>query len=296
MDARLMNMKLIDSVLITGGTGFFGRAMIKHLLTQTSVSRICILSRDEAKQAVLRTLTDDPQHRLHWFLGDVRDQARLRRAMQDIDLVISAAALKRIETGFYNPTEMIKTNVIGAMNIIEAATDAKVKKVVALSTDKAHEPVSPYGQSKALAESLFLNANNARGAYGPRYAVVRYGNVWNSTGSVVPTWKTALKEGRNIHLTDPDCTRFFMTVNDAVTLVWRTALEMKGGELQIPDLPAYRLGDLLQAMTGGGAKETVLLGLPEYEKKHESMCAGRSSDIARRMSIEELREALKSIE
>jgi len=209
--------------------------------------------------------------------------------MEDIEVVVHAAALKRIETGFYNPVEISHTNIGGAVNVIEAAHDAGVHKVVALSTDKAHQPVSPYGTSKAFAESLFLAANNTRGNRGPIFAVVRYGNVWNSTGSVVPTWRRILEAGDTVPVTDPECTRFFMTMDEAVSLVLDTADTMRGGEIAIPELPAYRLGDLAEAM---GAKMDVR-GLPLYEKRHESMGAGNSSDQARRMTVEELREALR---
>src|SRR5262249_49953194 len=157
--------------------------------------------------------------RLRFFVGDVRDLPRLRRAMEGVDLVVHAAALKRVEVGHYNPDEMVKTNVWGAMNVIDAATSAGVAKVVALSTDKSSEPVSPYGQTKALAESLFLNANHMRGENGPKFAVVRYGNVVGSTGSVIPLWRAFLKFGRELTITDPDATRFWMTRDQAIDLV-----------------------------------------------------------------------------
>lgn len=204
-------------------------------------------------------------------------------------MVLHAAALKRIETGFYNPIEIAKTNIGGAVNVIEAAHDARVKKVVALSTDKAYQPVSPYGTSKAFAESLFISANNTRGNHGPIFAVCRYGNVFASTGSVVPTWKKMLLDGADtVPVTDPECTRFFMTMREAVDLVLKTAHDMTGGEIVIPELPAYRLGDLAEAM---GAKMDIR-GLPAYEKRHESMAEGNSSDKARRMTVDELRSVL----
>lgn len=209
--------------------------------------------------------------------------------MEGIETVVHAAALKRIEVGAYNPLEVKKTNIDGAANVVDAAQDAGVRKVVALSTDKAYQPVSPYGTSKAFAESLFLAANNTRGWSGPIYAICRYGNVWGSTGSVVPLWKSMLACGqREVLVTDPECTRFYMTMDQAVNLVLQTIDTMKGGEVAIPELPAYRLGDLAEAM---GVKMKVV-GLPAYEKLHESMGPGKSSDTARRMSIEELRAAL----
>jgi len=282
----------MKSVLITGGSGAFGSAFVRALLSMYDCpSRIAIYSRGEHRQAELthELAPLDTHNTVRYMIGDVRDRVRLRRAMQGIDVVIHAAALKRIEVGFYNPIEIAKTNIIGSMNVVEAAQDAKVGRVIALSTDKAYQPVSPYGTSKAFAEQLFLAANNMSGAHGPRFAVCRYGNVWNSTGSVVPTWKKMLQTQNWVPVTDPECTRFFMTMDEAVLLVMKTAETMKGGEIVIPTLPAYRLGDLAEAM---GAEATVT-GLPNYEKRHESMGPGNSSDKARRMSVDELREALR---
>lgn len=279
------------SVLITGGTGFFGRAFVKHLLANGR-DRICVYSRDEWKQAQMRlALNDDP--RIRWFVGDVRDRERLTRAMHGVHVVVHAAALKRIEVGHYNPDEMVKTNVLGAMNVIDAAMSANVMKVVALSTDKAFEPVSAYGVSKAMGEQLFLASNNMRGHGGPIFAVTRYGNVAGSTGSIIPLWRQMIANGATtVPVTDPECTRFWMTAQEAVELVWRTMNTMQGGELNIPTLPAYRVGDLAAAM---GVKMQVT-GLGEWEKCHESMKPGMSSDKARRMSVNEIREALKHVE
>lgn len=281
------------SVLITGGGGFFGTAFVKHLLTMPNgPSRIVVYSRSEHRQAdMAREFAPlDPHERLRLYIGDVRDRDRLRRALEDIDVIIHASALKRIQTGFFDPIEVAKTNIGGAINVIEAAHDAHVQKVVALSTDKVFEPISPYGTSKAFAESLFLAANNTRGRSGPRFAVTRYGNIFESTGSVVPTWRKMLADGADtVPVTDPECTRFFMTIEQAVDLVLKTAETMQGGEIAIPTLPAYRLGDLADAM---GAKMRII-GLPAYEKRDESMSEGNSSDKARRMSVAELKEALR---
>ncbi len=282
------------SVLITGGSGAFGTAFVKHLLNLSDVipQRIVVFSRSEHRQAEMRreleAISSTAPSRMRYFIGDVRDRDRLRRAMEGIDIVIHAAALKRIEVGAYNPLEVKKTNIDGAANVIEAATDAGVGRVVALSTDKAFEPISPYGTSKAFAESLFLAANNTRGWHGPIFAVVRYGNVWGSTGSVVPTWRTILQTSDTVPVTDPECTRFFMTMYEAVHLVWDTAMTMIGGETVIPTLSAYRIGDLAEAM---GAKVNII-GLPAFEKRHESMGLGNSSDRARRMTVAELRAKL----
>lgn len=280
----------MTSILITGGTGSFGQAFTRALLDHKLANRICIYSRGEHAQASMREqFGDDP--RLRFLIGDVRDQARLRRALTGVDVVVHAAALKRIEVGAYNPIEMIKTNVDGAINLIEAAQDAGVKKVVALSTDKAYQPVSPYGHSKALAEALFLAADNTVDkARGPRFSVVRYGNVWNSNGSILPKWLAMIHGGADeVPITDPDCTRFFMTLEEAVALVWRTILLSRGGDLVIPDLPAYRVGDLAKAI---GVKARIT-GLPMWEKKHESMDHTRCSADARRMTVEELEDAIQ---
>lgn len=282
----------MKSVLITGGSGAFGTAFTKFLLRFNPhlPHRIAIYSRSEHRQAEMMRELADTSGRLRFFIGDVRDRDRLRRAMEGIETVIHAAALKRIEVGAYNPLEVKKTNIDGAANVIEAAIDAKVSRVVALSTDKAFQPVSPYGTSKAFAESLFLAANNTRGWNGPIFSVCRYGNIWASTGSVVPTWRKIIEVYPIVPVTDPECTRFFMTMAQAVELVFQTALHMVGGEIEIPELPAYRLGDLAEAM---GAKMEIK-GLPAFEKLHESMGSGNSSDKARRMTVDELRAALCS--
>lgn len=275
----------MKSVLITGGTGSFGRAFTERLLKDPSIERVAIFSRGEHQQADMAAKLGDK--RLRFFIGDVRDRDRLRRAFAEVDTVVHAAALKRIEVGYYCPSEMVQTNINGAINVIEAAMDAGVKKVVALSTDKAWQPISPYGQSKALAETLFRNAYQG---HGPLFAVTRYGNVWNSNGSVVPKWREILKTSDTVPVTDPEATRFFMRMDEAVDLVLDTIRTMKGGELNIPTLPAYRLADLAEAM---GAKMRVV-GMPEYEKRHEGMCDGNTSDRARRMSVDELREELNA--
>lgn len=275
------------SILITGGSGSFGQAFTKRIL-RDKPERVIVLSRDEHKQAhMAQSINDD---RLRLFIGDVRDRDRLRRAFDGVDIVVHAAALKRIEVGHYCPSEMVQTNVIGAMNVIEAAMDAGVDKVVALSTDKAYQPVSAYGQSKALAESLFLNAYRAKS--GPRFAVTRYGNVWMSQGSVGPKWLALKAAGKtSVPVTSPDATRFFMRMGEAIDLVLQTIATMQGGELNIPSLPAYRVGDLADAM---GMKMEIC-GLPRWEKLAEGMADGNTSDLARRMSVGELREALTNV-
>lgn len=276
-----------QNILITGGTGSFGQAFAKRCLDQ-GAKRVAIYSRSESLQAEMADKFQDS--RLRFFIGDVRDVRRLTRAFEDVDYVIHAAALKRIEVGHYNPGEMVKTNILGAMNVIDAAHDAGVHKVVALSTDKAFQPISAYGQTKAVMESLFLAANNARGEFGPHYTVTRYGNVAGSRGSIIPKWKEILKTSDTVPVTDPLATRFWMTMKQAVDLVQDAMSMACVDEILYPtNLPAYCVHDLAVAM---GAKMKIT-GLPSYEKMHESLAEGYSSDITRCMSITELREAIR---
>lgn len=283
----------IESILITGGTGSFGTAFIKFLLANTTIQRICVFSRGEHAQAALRDdIGDSPLVR--YMVGDVRDLARLTRACRGVDAVVHAAALKRIEVGAYNPDEMVKTNVLGTMNVIEAATIAGVKFVVGLSSDKAFEPCSPYGQSKALGESLLLAANHMQGK--TKFACTRYGNVTGSQGSVIPKWLALAKAGKPIQVTDPNCTRFHMTMGEAVNLVWNTVTTMLGGELVIPDwLPAYRVGDLAIEIEQAYGSLVQVTGLPPFEKQHESMNAELCSVHARRMTLTELKELINHV-
>jgi UDP-N-acetylglucosamine 4,6-dehydratase len=205
--------------------------------------------------------------------------------MDGIETVIHAAALKRIEVGHYNPIEMVQTNIMGAVNVIEAAQDAHVTNVVGLSTDKAYQPVSPYGYSKAMAESIFLSTVSRTTSF----SVTRYGNVAGSAGSVIPKWKEILKTSDTVPVTDPDCTRFWMTMDEAIELV--AGAIGKSGELVIPELPAYSLRNLAEAMNA----KMDIKGLPHWEKKHESMRDGLSSGSVRQMSVEELREKINAI-
>ena len=294
----------MNSVLITGGTGFLGRALV-HELLQRGTERICIFSRDEAKQAAMRAQIQDPDARLHWFVGDVRDRQRLVRAMHGVDTVIHAAALKRVETGEYNPGELVKTNVLGTMNAIEAAFDAPYERawaprhVVYISSDKACQPLNAYGASKLMGEKLVLGAHNTRGRHGPAFSVVRYGNVTGSTGSVIPTWRRAMQSGESITITDPDATRFWMQPNQAVDLVLSVAESViddkatAAGRLHVPTLPAYRLGDLAAAMDLPRVRAS---GLGAGEKLHERMLEnGPDSSQVRRMTIDELREGLAKL-
>ena len=276
------------SILITGGTGSFGQAFVRHILDGQEYDRICIFSRGEQTQAAMAQKL--ASKRLRFLIGDVRDRWRLTRACDGVDVVVHAAALKRIEVGFYNPVEMVRTNIEGAINVVEAARDSGVAKVVFLSSDKAYQPISPYGQSKALAERIFLAGNAGAG---PRFACTRYGNVWNSAGSVFPTWRRLLSNGATtVTVTDPDCTRFFMYMREAVEIVYDAIATMQGGETFIPTLPAYRLGDLAEAMS---AKYNVV-GLPGWEKQHESMGPGNSSEKAKRLSVQEIKDIIHETE
>ena len=288
-NGAMLDPSIIPNILVTGATGSFGRAFCRFLLQHDLAARVCVYSRGEHTQAAMRAeLRDDP--RLRFFVGDVRDQARLVRAMQGVQLVVHAAALKRIEVGRYNPEEMVKTNVLGAINIIEAARLTGVRKVVGLSSDKAFQPVSAYGTSKQLMEQLFLAANETSGEHGPTFVITRYGNVWGSAGSVLPRWCEMIGAGaRTVPVTDPECTRFWMSMQEAVELVMGAAVHGKRGDIAIPNLPAYRLEDLASALRVG----MQITGLPPHEKKHESMDFERSSDTARRMTVEELREHIR---
>lgn len=280
----------MKSVLITGGSGTLGHGLTKELLRRGEVERVCIFSRGEKAQSDMRRHFDDP--RMRYFIGDVRDRGRLTRALQGCDTLIHAAALKRIEVGVYNPYEMVLTNVQGSENAVEAARDAGVQRAILVSTDKAFEPVSPYGYTKAIGEALFHAANEHYGAT-CHYSVLRYGNVWCSNGSVVPLWKSILASGGRPVITDPRCTRFFMLLSEAVAFILGALDKMKGGETFIPELPAYRLGDLANAMSPPGTDYWFTgIGLPRHEKLHESMEEGKCSRDARRMTIEELRSHL----
>jgi len=251
-------------------------------LLRRGLPRICIYSRGEYRQHLLRTRYPQPQ--LRWFIGDVRDVDRLRRALHGIDTVIHAAALKRIEVGEYNPSEMFATNIQGSQNVLDAAEYAGVKRAVLVSSDKAYQPVSPYGISKAAAEALFRRHSGRL-----ETTVVRYGNVAGSTGSVIPVWRDT--QGV-VRVTDPSCTRFWMTREHAVEWVLSAATSTKQREVLIPtSLPAFRLMDLATAMN----KEYTVTGLPEHEKLHESMGPGLSSDQARRMTVNEIKEALRNV-
>lgn len=269
-------------ILITGGTGSFGRAFVRRLLQGHCPSKVIIFSRDEWKQ--LEMQQSDPlfrDERLRYFLGDVRDRDRLMRAFRGVDLVIHAAALKQIPPAEYNPSEYVKTNVIGAMNIIDAAIERGVQKVVALSTDKAANPVNLYGATKLCSDKLFVAGNVYVGHdQVTRFSVVRYGNVLGSRGSVVPYWRQLLEQGATrLPITDLRMTRFWITLDQAIDLVLLSLDRMVGGEIFVPKIPSCRMVDLMEAIAPGAEADVV--GIREGEKLHEMLIGSEDSRSAR---------------
>lgn len=265
------------SVLITGGTGSFGRAFTRHALAELGPKRLIIYSRDELKQYEMKQqLGPDP--RLRYFIGDVRDLPRLQRAMDGVEAVIHAAALKQVDTAEYNPFECIKTNVFGAQNIIECAIDSGVEKVVALSTDKASSPINLYGASKLCADKLFVAGNQYAAHSNTRFSVVRYGNVVGSRGSVIPLFKKLAATGR-LPITDRRMTRFWITLEQAVQLVVDSFDRMYGGELYVPKIPSMNIVDLAHAIAPGAEIDEI--GIRPGEKLHEEMISVDEANRAR---------------
>ncbi|NBX23648.1 MAG: UDP-N-acetylglucosamine 4,6-dehydratase (inverting), partial [Microbacteriaceae bacterium] len=265
-----------SSILITGGTGSFGKAFIEYALAHLNPKKIVIFSRDELKQYEVRLrFNHDP--RLRFFLGDIRDQHRLMRALHGIDYIVHAAALKQVDTAEYNPFEYVQTNIIGSQNVIEAAIDTGIKKVVALSTDKASSPLNLYGATKLAADKLFQSANHYAAGYETRFSVVRYGNVMGSRGSVIPFFKELAAKGESLPITDERMTRFWITLPQAVQFVVDSFDSMVGGELYVPRIPSMRILDLVEAVAPGSKTHTV--GIRPGEKLHEEMI---SEDDSRR--------------
>ena len=256
------------SVLVTGATGSFGRAFVRTLLNSGSVSRVIVFSRDELKQLTMRQELGADE-RVRFFLGDIRDRDRLRMALRNVDYVIHAAALKQVDTAEYNPMEFVQTNILGSENVIQAALDAGVRKVIALSTDKASSPINLYGATKLAADKLFISSNHYAQAGETRFSVVRYGNVIGSRGSVVPFFRSITERGGEIPITDPRMTRFVITLDDAVKFVLSCLEDMTGGELYVPRIPSVRIVDLAEAIAPGIPMSDV--GIRPGEKLHEEM-------------------------
>ena len=258
------------SILITGGTGSFGKAFVKEVLTQyPNVKRLVVYSRDELKQFEMSQTYHKSQFPgLRYFIGDVRDQDRLKRALEGIDIVVHAAALKQVPTAEYNPFECIKTNILGSQNVIEACLDSEVRRVVALSTDKAAAPINLYGATKLCADKLFIAANNITGRRDLSFSVVRYGNVMGSRGSVIPLFLEQKKSGV-LKVTDPDMTRFNISLSDGVKMVLWAMEHSLGGEIFVPKIPSYRLSDVAKAVDPKCKLE--IIGTRPGEKLHEEM-------------------------
>lgn len=264
------------SILITGGTGSFGHQFIQTLLERYTPSRIVVFSRDELKQFEMQQRF--PQPVMRFFIGDVRDGARLRQAMRGIDYVVHAAALKQVPAAEYNPMECIKTNIHGAENVIAAALDNEVKKVIALSTDKAANPANLYGATKLCSDKLFVAANNIAGGHATRFAVVRYGNVVGSRGSVVPVFKQLLAQGATeLPVTDTRMTRFWITLEQGIEFVIRSFERMYGGEIFVPKIPSMRILDLVESLAPNLPIKAI--GIRPGEKLHEIMCPADDSHL-----------------
>ncbi|MFT6991003.1 MAG: UDP-N-acetylglucosamine 4,6-dehydratase [Paraglaciecola sp.] len=256
------------SILITGGTGSFGKSFSAYLIKHYSPKKVIIYSRDELKQFEMQQQFTDPCMR--FFIGDVRDKERLISAMRDVDYVVHAAALKQVPAAEYNPNECIKTNIYGSQNVIDAAIAADVSRVIALSTDKAANPVNLYGATKLASDKLFVAANNMSGAKGPRFAVVRYGNVVGSRGSVVPFFHQLLDEGvTKLPVTHEEMTRFWITLDNGVEFVVKNFQRMQGGEIFVPKIPSIRILDLVESISG--KREYDVVGIRPGEKLHEVM-------------------------
>ncbi|MFT7215030.1 MAG: UDP-N-acetylglucosamine 4,6-dehydratase [Paraglaciecola sp.] len=256
------------SILITGGTGSFGKRFVSLLLNNYSPQKLIIYSRDELKQFEMQQTFSAPCMR--YFIGDVRDKERMKSAMRDVDYVVHAAALKQVPAAEYNPNECIKTNIYGAQNVIDAAIETNVSRVIALSTDKAANPVNLYGATKLASDKLFVAANNMSGAKGPRFSVVRYGNVVGSRGSVVPFYRNILTQGKDVlPVTHKEMTRFWITLDEGVEFVVKSFQRMQGGEIFVPKIPSIQIVDLVEAMSG--KREHKIVGIRPGEKLHEVM-------------------------
>ena len=271
----MFNNKII---LITGGTGSFGKSLTQILLKKYKPKKIIIYSRDEAKQFHMSEELSKHKKILRFFIGDVRDQARLTLAFRSVDYVVHAAALKQVPTAEYNPMECIKTNIYGAENVIHAALQCNVKKIIALSTDKAANPVNLYGATKLASDKLFVAANNMAGNHPCKFSVVRYGNVAGSTGSIIPFFRNLiLKKSKFLTITDKEMTRFWLSLEESVNFVIKSFNRMDGGEVFVPIIPSVRIVDLAKAMAPN-AKQKII-GIRAGEKLHEVMCPKDESHL-----------------
>jgi len=264
------------SILITGGTGSFGKQFVRTVLQKYKPKKIIIYSRDELKQFEMAQTFDNPCMR--YFIGDVRDLHRLTKAMNGVDYIIHAAALKHVPIAEYNPMECIKTNVMGAQNIIDAAIENEVPYTIALSTDKAAAPANLYGASKLVSDKLFIAANNLRGNHDIKFSVVRYGNVLGSRGSVIPYFKKLIAEGADaIPITDPNMTRFWITLQEGVDFVLKNFERMQGGEIFVPKIPSMKMIDMAKALAPHLPQK--IIGIRPGEKLHEVMCPKDDSHL-----------------
>lgn len=264
------------TILITGGTGSFGNAFTRYVLENYNPKKVIIYSRDEYKQFVMRNAFNEHDQKLRFFIGDVRDENRLRRALNGVDYVIHAAALKQVPACEYNPMEAVKTNIDGAMNLINASLDTGVKKVVALSTDKAVNPVNLYGGTKLVSDKLFIAANAYRGQSGTTFSVVRYGNVAGSRGSIIPFFDNLIKSGvTELPITDFRMSRFWISLDEGIQLVIKALAEAKGGETFISKIPSFMVTDLATAMAPGARQ--IEVGIREGEKLSECMVPAADS-------------------
>lgn len=261
------------NILVTGGTGSFGNTFVPMTLQHFNPNKIIVYSRDEMKQWEMAKKYDGDE-RVRFFIGDIRDRERLQRALDGVHYVVHAAATKIVPTAEYNPFECVKTNVLGAMNLIDACIDKRVERVVALSTDKASSPVNLYGATKLASDKLFVAGNSYAGAHQTRFAVVRYGNVMGSRGSVIPFFMSISESGR-LPITDPRMTRFMITLEEGVDLVWRAFADMEGGEVYVKKIPSMRIPDIALAVAPNA--EQYVVGIRPGEKLHEQMIGAEDS-------------------
>ena len=272
MISKILNNK---SILITGGTGSFGKSFVTHLLKKYKLKKIIIFSRDELKQFELQNKLKE--NNLRFFIGDVSDKDRLNVAMKDVDIVVHAAAMKQIPASEYNPTECIKTNIIGAQNVIECCLNNKIERVIALSTDKAVSPINLYGATKLASDKLFVAANNITGKNKTKFSVVRYGNVIGSRGSVLPFFKNLLSNNTGYFpITDKEMTRFWFEMPDAIKFVTDSLKLMRGGEIFVPKIPSIKMVDLAKSLNS--KFKIKIIGKRPGEKLHEVMCPQDESE------------------